>query len=77
MAIIKVMIRERVQSSNLKSVGYDAETKTLEVEFHDGDVYQYFNVPAVVHRDLLHAPSIGQYFSFFIKTTYRCRKVAG
>lgn len=71
------MIRERVQSTNLKSVGYDAGSKTLEVEFHDGDVYQYFNVPAVVHRDLLHAASIGRYFSFFIKTTYRCRKVAG
>jgi hypothetical protein len=71
------MIRERVQSSNLKSVGYDAESKTLEVEFHDGGVYQYFNVPAVVHRDLLHAPSIGKYFAFFIKDAYRYRKVAG
>jgi len=69
------MIRERVQSTNLKSVGYDADSKTLEVEFHDGDVYQYFKVPAVVHRDLLNSPSIGQYFSFFVKTTYRCRKV--
>lgn len=74
---MKCMVRERVQSTSLKSVGYDAETKTLEVEFHDGDVYQYFNVPAVVHRDLLNASSIGQYFSFFIKTTYRNRKVAG
>ena len=74
---MKTMIRERVQSTNLKSIGYDADSKTLEVELHDGDVYQYFNVPAVVHRDLLHASSIGQYFSFFIKTTYRCRKVAG
>jgi hypothetical protein len=71
------MIRERVQSTNLKSVGYDPETKTLEVGFHDGSVYQYFNVPAVVHRDLLNASSIGQYFSYFIKTTYRNRKVAG
>lgn len=69
------MNRVQVQSSNLKSVGYDAETKTLEVEFHDGGLYQYFNVPAVVHRDLLNASSIGQYFSFFIKTTYRCKKV--
>lgn len=71
------MNRVRVQSTNLKSVGYDAETKTLEIEFHTGDVYQYFNVPAVVHRDLLHASSIGQYFAYFIKTTYRFRKVAG
>ncbi len=71
------MVRVHVQSTSLKRVGYDPATRTLEIEFHDGDVYQYFNVPAVVHRDLLNASSIGQYFSFFIKTTYRCRKVAG
>jgi hypothetical protein len=71
------MLRARVQSTNLKSVGYDAESKTLELEFHTGEVYQYYNVPAIVHRDLIHASSIGQYFSYFIKTTYRSRKVAG
>jgi hypothetical protein len=70
------MNREHVNSRTLKSVGYDPASKTLEVEFHDGDVYQYFNVPAVVHRDLLAAGSIGQYFAFYIKTTYRCRKAA-
>jgi hypothetical protein len=70
------MNRVQVQSSNLKSVGYDADTKTLEVEFHDGSLYQYYSVPAVVHRDLLNASSIGQYFSYFIKTTYRSRKVS-
>lgn len=70
------MNRVIVNSRTLKSVGYDPQAKTLEVEFHDGDVYQYFNVPAIVHRDLLAASSIGQYFTFFIKTTYRCRKAA-
>ncbi len=71
------MDRTRVQSSSLKSVGYDAGTKTLEIEFHDGGLYQYFNVPAVVHRDLLNASSIGQYFTYFIKDSFRCKKVTG
>jgi hypothetical protein len=71
------MKRESVQSTSLKSVGYDPESKTLEVEFHDGDVYQYFNVPSIVHRDLLNASSIGQYFAFFIKESFRFRKLAG
>lgn len=70
------MQRKEVQSESLKSVGYDPQTHTLEVEFHDGDVYQYFNVPPVVHRDLLAASSIGQYFAFYIRTTYRWRKLA-
>ena len=46
-----------------------------EVEFHDGDVYQYYNVPPVVHRDLLSASSIGRYFAYFVKSTYRWRKI--
>jgi hypothetical protein len=69
------MHRQPVQSSNLKSVGYDPATRTLEIEFHDGDVYLYYNVPPVVHRDLLAASSVGQYFDYFIKPTYRFRKM--
>jgi len=70
------MRRIPVQSSMLKSVGYDPATATLEVEFHDATVYQYYGVPAIVHRDLLAAPSIGQYFAFFIKTSFRCERTA-
>ena len=70
------MERQRIDSTSLKSAGYDPSTHTLEIEFHDGDVYVYFNVAPVVYRDLLRAPSAGQYFAFFIKTTYRCRKLA-
>jgi len=39
------MLRMSVSSSNISSVGYDPKTQTLEVEFHNGGVYQYFNVP--------------------------------
>ena len=51
--------------------------ETLEIEFHDGDIYQYYRVPPVVHRDLLRAPSSGQYFAFFIKPSYQFNKVSG
>lgn len=33
------MTREAVKSSNLKSVGYDKDSKTLQVEFHSGQVH--------------------------------------
>lgn len=47
------MKRQSVSSSNLRSVGYDPETKTLEVEFQNGSVYQYFNVPPQVYKGLM------------------------
>ena len=69
------MHRNLVNSSVLRSVGYDTANRTLEVEFHDGTVYQYYGVSAIVYRDLLAASSMGQYFAFFIKTTYRFERV--
>ncbi len=40
-----VIGRDPVVSSNLASAGYDAETRTLEVEFSNGAVYRYGDVP--------------------------------
>ncbi|TLN27274.1 KTSC domain-containing protein [bacterium] len=65
------MNRTPVVSSNLASVGYDAGSMTLEVEFRSGSVYQYFDVPAVEFEQLLSAASVGQYFCRFIRDCYR------
>ena len=40
-----------VTSSNLKAVGYDSDTKTLRVEFHNG-TYDHYDVPEAVYRGL-------------------------
>jgi hypothetical protein len=61
------MERISVQSSNLASVGYDLESATLEVEFVNGRIYQYFGVPDSVHHDLMNAPSKGRFFDQFVK----------
>jgi len=69
------MNREPVESSDLSSVGYDLSTKTLEIEFNSGGVYQYFDVPENIHSELMSAPSKGKYFHKFIKNVYRYQKV--
>jgi hypothetical protein len=69
------MKRKLVESRSICSIGYDNHTQTLEIEFNSGEVYQYYAVPSRVHRDLLAASSIGQYFAHFIKTTYQGEKV--
>ena len=70
------MNRIPVSSSNLRSVGYDASQYTLEIEFHNGSIYQYFNVPQVVYQGLLAASSHGQYFDQHIrKAGYSLRKI--
>jgi hypothetical protein len=67
---ISTMQRQPISSSNLKTVGYDANTQTLEIEFHQGGVYQYDDVPENVYRGLLEAESAGTYFYREIRDNY-------
>lgn len=69
------MNRTVVASSNLRSVGYDPSSMTLEVEFHDGGVYQYSSVPASVYAGLMGAGSKGSYLASHIKNRYPTRKI--
>jgi len=70
------MERKRVDSSNLKAIGYDSQTRILEIEFKDGSVYQYSDVPESVYNGLMRASSHGQYFDANIKKAgYRFSKI--
>jgi hypothetical protein len=64
------MRRERVSSSSITSVGYDADIKTLEVEFVSGRVYRYRGVEEEVHEAFLRASSKGKFFNEHIKDAY-------
>ena len=65
------MEREQVSSSNVKSIGYNINTSILEVEFKNGRVYQYFNVPINVYNALINASSIGKYLNSNIVGVYK------
>ena len=69
------MDRIHVDSSNISSIGFDEESSTLEVEFHSGTVYQYFDVPLSIYESLRDAGSKGQYFAQNIKGYYRFVKI--
>lgn len=61
------MDRDPVSSSNIISAGYDPGSETLEVEFKDRSVYQYYNVNAHLYDQFRTAPSKGQFFNIYIK----------
>lgn len=69
------MDRMQVSSSNIQSIGFDAQFNTLEVEFTSGEIYQYFNVPEHLYQNLMNAPSKGQFLNDNIKYSYRYQKV--
>lgn len=54
--------RQPVHSHALAAVGYSKRLHALEVEFVNGAIYRYSNVPPEIYRDLLGAPSKAQFY---------------
>ena len=72
------MQRLSITSSNIASIGYDETSETLEIEFKDGSVYQYFEVPNNVAKEFMDNPiqgSYGKHLAANIKGHYRYSKV--
>jgi hypothetical protein len=54
--------RQPVHSHALVAVGYSKRLHALEVEFVNGAIYRYSNVPPEIYRNLLGAPSKAQFY---------------
>ena len=67
--------RTQVDSSNLNSIGYDVKTKILEIQFNEGSIYQYYQVPQEIYVGLMKAESHGQYFSALIRGAFESSKI--
>jgi len=67
--------RVPVRSTSLRSVGYNPETRELDLEFKEGRLYRYGGVPPEVHEELLHAPSLGRYFLANVRGRYPCERL--
>jgi hypothetical protein len=64
-----------VESSNIKSVGYDDSTNTLHVEFKGSGHYTYPGVPRGTFEEMLAAESVGKYFGANIKGKFDHEKI--
>ena len=62
-----------VSSSNISSIGY--ENGTLYVAFHSGGLYAYSGVSESVYRELMSAPSHGNYLAYQIKGRYPYQRI--
>lgn len=70
------MRQVKVDSTSLASVGYDADTSTLQVEFRHGACYSYFAVPRHAFNDLMAAESKGAFLNAHIKNRHPFHRVS-
>lgn len=59
--------RTQVSSSAITSIGYSKRQHALEIEFRNGAIYRYLDVPPQTYRSLLAASSKAGYYDANIR----------
>jgi hypothetical protein len=73
------MNRIPVSSESITHAGYHLDSDsdgTLELVFSSGGVYQFFNVPAKVYDEFMHAPRKHDYYLTNIGKRFPSSRVA-
>jgi len=63
------------KTKTIKKVGYHDEDDTLAVEFGDGGIYEYYDVPKFVYHDILLGDNPGKVLLKEVKGKYEYEKI--
>jgi KTSC domain len=69
------IIAMAVDSSMANALGYDEESRVLQIEFASGAIYQYSGVEPEKWEELHDTDSIGRYYNAEIKGNYQCDRI--
>lgn len=64
-----------VKSSNIGSIGYCSDTKTLAVKFNHGGTYHFKGVTPEKYQEFASAESVGRHFLSEIKGKFEAEKI--
>jgi curved DNA-binding protein CbpA len=66
----------KIRSSQIWSVGYDAFTKILQVEFYEEGILHFYDVPEKLYTELMYAEVPEDHLSKNISGKYRSEKIS-
>jgi KTSC domain len=69
------MIRTPLKSSKLRAAGFDERLRVMEIEFVNGDIYEYRSVSPEVFRQLLSSPSPNSFFEDKIEEAFSGKRI--
>ena len=75
-AALKAFQMKPVVSSQISEIGYSPAYSILRVQFKNGSVYEYQDVPKEIYEALEMAASIGKFFSASIRSKYAFHRVS-
>ena len=70
------MYQEPFHSSIILSAGYDEDLGVLEIQFTNGDIHQYLDVPEEKYHTLRNTEFLESYFNHNIRGMYEYRQLA-
>jgi KTSC domain len=69
------MDRKPLKSSKLRAAGYDERLRVMEIEFTNGDVYEYKAVSPELYRQLMASPSPNSFFEDKIEESFSGKRI--
>jgi hypothetical protein len=69
------MDRKPLKSSKLRAAGFDERLRVMEIEFANGDVYEYKSVSPELYRQLLNSPSPNSFFEDKIEEAFSGKRI--
>ena len=67
--------RKPLRSSKLRAAGYDERLRVMEIEFVNGDIYEYKSVSPEIYRQLIAAPSPNSFFEDKIEEAFSGKRI--
>jgi hypothetical protein len=69
------MDKIEIESSTIKSIGYDDALNFLEVSYKKGTTYRFYDVPQDLFEDLMESKSKGKFLRENIEKKFETEKV--
>ncbi|MBD3372733.1 MAG: KTSC domain-containing protein [Candidatus Coatesbacteria bacterium] len=69
------MLRLPINCRIIATVGYQSGDELLELEFNNGQVYQYEGVSVEVYRAMMGSPKPGDYYREHIRYHFPYRRI--
>ena len=69
--IVSHIARQPVDSTAIAKIGYSKRRHILEIEFLNGAIYRYLDVPPPAYRNLMAAESKARFYDSNIRSHYR------
>ena len=68
-------IRKPLKSSKLRAAGYDEASRVMDIEFVNGDIYEYKSVSPELYRQLMASPSPNSFFEDKIDEAFSGKRI--